>query len=163
MARSLFQKADGHVPRRLSTAAKHPDQFVNPLISGYRIEMGPRPTTDNILLHHIVPRRRRRHLREVSDRHHLMPRTKRRHFLPNCTRDLATDIRVDFIEDHQRRRILIRQRTLHRQHHPRNLTARSNQAQRLKRLTRIRTKQKLNPFKSMNRWLPLRLQSNLER
>ena len=84
-----------------------------------------------------------------------MPLTQTRHFLAHRPSNFPADIGIDFIKHHQRRAILISQRIFHRQHHSRNLPARSDLPERLERLSRIWTEEIFDIFKTMRaRFLP---------
>ena len=64
--------------------------------------------------------RHRRDLRKVCNRNNLMALPKARHLLAYRSRNFATHIRIDFIENHQRGRILICERVFDSKHNPRN-------------------------------------------
>ena len=61
------------------------------------------------------------------------------HFLPHFHRDFPADVGVDLVEDEQRHAVLRGQHGLEREHDSRYLAARSDGAERLGRLARIRS------------------------
>ena len=80
----------------------------------------------------------RRDLRQVGDAQHLALRAQRAQLAADDLRDRAADARIDFVEHHGRHRVQAERGDLDRQRHAREFAARSDLAQRPRRLAGVR-------------------------
>ena len=99
--------------------------------------------------HDEMLRRERGNLGQMGDAEHLMFLRDRRHLFANHAADLAADIGIDLIKNHQWNLVLLGEGAFHRQHHPRHLATGRDQPQRFGRLARIRGKDKISLLETL--------------